>query len=66
MYRPGSGETRYDTRGYCNVRSKADISQLNLPPAHGSSTVAKSRPIYVRPRWWPAMAKLQAASVPIA
>jgi len=25
---------RYDTRCYCNVRSKADISQLNLP--HGT------------------------------
>ena len=23
--------TRYDTRCYFNVRSKADISQLNLP-----------------------------------
>ena len=44
-------------------------------PADGSSAVAKkSRRIYVRPRtgpqsahlWWPAVAKLQAASVPIA
>jgi len=26
--------TRYDTRCYFNVRSKADISQLNLP--HGT------------------------------
>jgi len=25
---------RYDTRYYCNVRSKADVSQLNLP--HGT------------------------------
>ena len=25
---------RYDTRSYFNVRSKADISQLNLP--HGT------------------------------
>jgi len=29
-----SGTIRYDTRCYFNVRSKADISQLNLP--HGS------------------------------
>jgi len=28
------GLTRYDTRGYFNVRSKADMSQLNLP--HGT------------------------------
>jgi len=28
---------RYDTRCYFNVRSKADISQLNLP--HGRSTI---------------------------
>jgi len=27
---------RYDTRCYFNVRSKADISQLNLP--HGTET----------------------------
>jgi len=27
---------RYDTRCYFNVRSKADMSQLNLP--HGKST----------------------------
>ena len=27
-------DTRYDTRCYFNVRSKADISQLNLP--HGT------------------------------
>ena len=27
---------RYDTRCYFNVRSKADISQLNLPHGHGS------------------------------
>jgi len=53
----------------------------DMPPADGSSTMAyrfaanqKSRRIYVRPRsgpqsehlWWPAVAKLQAASVPIA
>jgi len=29
-----SGTIRYDTRCYFNVRSKADISQLNLP--HGT------------------------------
>jgi len=42
-------------------------------PADGG-TIQKSRRIYVRPRagphsahrWWPAVAKLQAASVPIA
>ena len=27
---------RYDTRCYCNVRSKADISRLNLP--HGNNS----------------------------
>jgi len=31
---PGGQEIRYDTRCYFNVRSKADISQLNLP--HGT------------------------------
>ena len=43
-----------------------------MPPADGSS-IQKSRRIYVRPRtgpqsahlWWLAVAKLQAASVPI-
>jgi len=43
------------------------------PPADGSS-IQKSRRIYVRLRtgqqsahlWWPVVAKLQAASVPIA
>ena len=30
----GIGTIRYDTRCYFNVRSKADISQLNLP--HGT------------------------------
>ena len=51
-YRPGGGET--------------------ISPADGSS-IQKSRRIYVRPRtgpqsahlWWPEVAKLQAASVPI-
>ena len=46
----------------------------NLPPAGDSSAAVKSRRIYVRPRtgpqsahlWWSAVAKLQAASVPIA
>ena len=28
---PTGGNVRYDTRCYFNVRSKADISQLNLP-----------------------------------
>ena len=46
----------------------------DMPPADGSS-IQKSRRIYVRPRTgpqsaahlrWPAVAKLQAASVPIA
>ena len=32
--RRGSNTIRYDTRCYFNVRSKADISQLNLP--HGT------------------------------
>ena len=32
--RPRSSLNRYDTRCYFNVRSKADISQLNLP--HGT------------------------------
>ena len=56
-YRPGGGE------------------MICMPPADGSSAVAKiaaDLPIYVRPRtdpqsahlWWPAAAKLQAASVP--
>jgi len=31
---PLSDKLRYDTRCYFNVRSKADISQLNLP--HGT------------------------------
>ena len=30
----GRGTIRYDTRCYINVRSKANISQLNLP--HGT------------------------------
>ena len=30
----GNDTIRYDTRCYFNVRSKADISQLNLP--HGT------------------------------
>ena len=46
----------------------------DLPPADGSSTWQKLRRIYVRPRtgpqsphlWWPAVAKLQAASMPIS
>jgi len=34
-FKPGMKDTiRYDTRCYFNVRSKADISQLNLP--HGT------------------------------
>jgi len=45
-----------------------------MPQADGSSTVAKSQRIYVRPwtgpqsahLWWLAVAKLQAASMPIA
>ena len=28
---PNAGSIRYDTRCYFNVRSKADMSQLNLP-----------------------------------
>ena len=34
------GTIRYDTRCYFNVRSKADISQLNLP--HGCEWVSIS------------------------
>ena len=33
------GEIRYDTRCYFNVRSKADMSQLNLP--HGTEPTTK-------------------------
>ena len=33
-YPPHTHTIRYDTRCYFNVRSKADISQLNLP--HGT------------------------------
>ena len=33
---------RYDTRCYFDVRSKADISQLNLP--HGSETAKSNDP----------------------
>ena len=32
---------RYDTRCYFNVRSKADISQLNLP--HGNRQLKKCK-----------------------
>ena len=32
--RPAAALLRYDTKCYINVRSKADISQLNLP--HGT------------------------------
>jgi len=32
---PSSVVTQYDTRCYFNVRSKADMSQLNLP--HGNN-----------------------------
>ena len=28
---PNAGTIRYDTRCYFNVRSKADMNQLNLP-----------------------------------
>jgi len=28
---PNAGKIRYDTRCYFNVRSKADMNQLNLP-----------------------------------
>ena len=36
---------RYDTRCYFNVRSKADISQLNLP--HGTMEVAMVEAVLV-------------------
>ena len=41
--------------------------QDDMLPADGSS-IQKSQQIYVHPAhlWWPAVAKLQAASVPIA
>jgi len=66
-YRQCSGtETRYRPRGGGAARRYA-------PPADGS-LIQKSRRIYIRPRtglqsthlWWPAVAELQAASVPIA
>jgi len=34
-----SDTTRYDTRCYFNVRSKADMSQLNIP--HGTNNTEK-------------------------
>ena len=34
---------RYDTRCYFNVRSKADISQLNLPHGNGQLKKCKDR-----------------------
>ena len=40
--REHSAVIRYDTRCYFNVRSKADISQLNLP--HGDRTFAAAGP----------------------
>ena len=59
---------------YCNSNEVlAPGAARRYAPADGSS-IQKSRRIYVRPRtgpqsahlWWPAVAKLQAASVPIA
>jgi len=40
---------RYDTRCYFNVRSKADISQLNLP--HGVSGLSSNTATYKPCRW---------------
>jgi len=37
------GRMRYDTRCYFNVRSKADMSQLNLPHGTDNSTVEKEK-----------------------
>ena len=36
-------EIRYDKRCYCNVRSKADISQFNLPQESVESVLKKKR-----------------------
>ena len=36
---------RYDTRCYFNVRSKADISQLNLP--HGKSDFINTEKVHI-------------------
>jgi len=41
----GATCTWYDTRCYFNVRSKADISQLNLP--HGSDRATHLTVIYI-------------------
>ena len=34
---------RYDTRSYFNVRSKADVSQLNLPHGNKKSGERKAK-----------------------
>jgi len=39
----GSGRTRYDTRFQFNVRSKADISLLNLPHGTNHEKVEKKK-----------------------
>jgi len=38
---PGRGCVRYDTRCYFNLRSKADLSQFNLP--HGTNLKSEKR-----------------------
>jgi len=67
-YRPGGGET------ICPRRWQFEGGWHIFSPPIGPSWIRKSWRIYVRPRtgpqsahlWWPAVAKLQAASVPIA
>ena len=61
MYNSGNGDAdntesefaRYDTRCYFNVRSKADISQLNLPQDRKMwdqmSGLEKTGPVFVGP-----------------
>ena len=39
QFQLGPGAIRYDTRSYFNVRSKVDVSQLNVP--HGTKKVGK-------------------------
>ena len=39
----GTGIYNYDTRCYFNVRSKADMSQLNLPHETNNLTVENSK-----------------------
>ena len=48
-YRPGIGKTiRYDTTCYFNVRSKADMSQLNLPHGRDGRHIASILQVRLR------------------